>query len=336
VVRSRSQDSPVAQPQSGAGLQELSHDHDLQHRGWCGETCPRDRPCDHRKPTGDDRRNDDRDVGAGPVFSACLYAADKRAADKRTADKRTADKCTADKCTADKCTADEHAADERTADEHAAGHAAVVPASTAVGPAERTAFVAPGAARAAAGSAAGTADAARQVHPRGRRAGLVLHVPQRLEREGQAAEAPADRDVVRRLPPDDVVDARQLHAHGRSTGLVRDLPQRGEREGQARQPLRDVSPAYVRHGGSVNCTSCHKANSEVIAWKFAGYKPDCAGCHASTFKPDAHVKVDSPKMLYNVTELRNCTGACHVYANPSLTAVKKSIPSRHRPTDGGF
>lgn len=97
-----------------------------------------------------------------------------------------------------------------------------------------------------------------------------------------------------------------------------------------------VSPAYVRHGGSVACTSCHKANSEVIVWKFAGYKPDCAGCHAGTFKPDAHVKVDSPKMLYNVTELRNCTGACHVYANPSLTAVKKSIPSRHRATDGGF
>ncbi len=97
-----------------------------------------------------------------------------------------------------------------------------------------------------------------------------------------------------------------------------------------------VSPAYVRHGGSVSCNSCHTSNSEVIVWKFAGYKPDCAGCHAGTFKPDAHVKVDSPKMLYNVTELRNCTGACHVYANPSMTAVKKSIPSRHRSTDGGF
>jgi hypothetical protein len=97
-----------------------------------------------------------------------------------------------------------------------------------------------------------------------------------------------------------------------------------------------MSPAYVRHNSGVTCASCHKTNSEVIAWKFAGYKPDCAGCHAGTFKAEAHPKVDSPKIPYTAAELKNCTGACHVYATPSLTAVKKSIPSRHRSTDGGF
>ena len=97
-----------------------------------------------------------------------------------------------------------------------------------------------------------------------------------------------------------------------------------------------MSPAYVRHNTGVNCASCHKTNNEVIAWKNAGYKPDCAGCHAGTFKAEAHLKVDTPKIPYSVSELKNCAGACHVYATPSLTAVKKSIPSRHRSTDGGF
>jgi len=75
---------------------------------------------------------------------------------------------------------------------------------------------------------------------------------------------------------------------------------------------------------------------EAATWKSAAYKPDCAGCHASTFKPEAHVKVESPRILYSVAELKNCTGACHVYANQAQMVVKKTIPSRHRSTDGGF
>jgi hypothetical protein len=97
-----------------------------------------------------------------------------------------------------------------------------------------------------------------------------------------------------------------------------------------------LSPAFIRHNSGVSCVTCHKTNSEVTVWKSAGYKPDCAGCHASSFKPEVHVKVDSPKLLYTVSELKNCTAACHVYATPSLTTVKKSIPFRHRSTDGGF
>ena len=97
-----------------------------------------------------------------------------------------------------------------------------------------------------------------------------------------------------------------------------------------------VAPTYSRHNSGVNCASCHNSNNEVIVWKSAAYKPDCAGCHAGTFKAEAHMKVDSPKILYTVAELKNCTGACHVYASPSLTTIKKSIPSRHRSTDGGF
>jgi len=75
---------------------------------------------------------------------------------------------------------------------------------------------------------------------------------------------------------------------------------------------------------------------EAVPWKFAGYKPDCAGCHAGRFKSEAHIKVESPRILYSMTELKNCAGACHVYANASQAAVKRAIPSRHRSTDGGF
>jgi len=97
-----------------------------------------------------------------------------------------------------------------------------------------------------------------------------------------------------------------------------------------------VSPSFIRHNGGVSCASCHKSNMDAVPWKFAAYKPDCAGCHAGTFKPEAHVKVESPRILYSMAELKNCAGACHVYANPSLLVVKKTIPSRHRSTDGGF
>jgi hypothetical protein len=97
-----------------------------------------------------------------------------------------------------------------------------------------------------------------------------------------------------------------------------------------------TAPTYVRHSGGVRCTSCHTTNNEVIVWKYAGFRPDCAGCHAGSFKPEAHIKVESPKINYTVNELRSCTGPCHVYANPSLSAVKTSIPARHRASDGGW
>jgi succinate dehydrogenase/fumarate reductase cytochrome b subunit len=96
------------------------------------------------------------------------------------------------------------------------------------------------------------------------------------------------------------------------------------------------SAFYKAHNAGVTCTSCHTTSNEVIAWKFAAYKPDCAGCHAGSFKPDAHTKVSSPKLLYTVAELKDCSGACHQYTNSSMTTVSKSRTGQHRPTSGGF
>jgi hypothetical protein len=97
-----------------------------------------------------------------------------------------------------------------------------------------------------------------------------------------------------------------------------------------------TSPYYKAHNTGVTCAGCHTTNNEVISWKFSAYKPDCAGCHADRFKPDAHKKVDTPKILYTVNELRNCSGSCHVYTDTTFTTIKTTRSSKHRSTDGGF
>jgi hypothetical protein len=99
---------------------------------------------------------------------------------------------------------------------------------------------------------------------------------------------------------------------------------------------RHLSPAFRQHAGSVKCASCHTTNNEVVVWKSAAFKPDCAGCHGNSFKPAAHVKVATPRILYTVTELRDCSGSCHEYTTPSFTAVVKPRTGQHRPTNGGF
>jgi hypothetical protein len=101
--------------------------------------------------------------------------------------------------------------------------------------------------------------------------------------------------------------------------------------------FRHASPSYpTGHRQTLDCRSCHVANTVASAWKTPSYKPDCAGCHALDFKPDAHKKVDSPRILYTVSELRDCTGACHSYTDASLTRIEKSRTGEHSASRGGF
>jgi hypothetical protein len=97
-----------------------------------------------------------------------------------------------------------------------------------------------------------------------------------------------------------------------------------------------ISPVYRPHNAGITCNQCHKSNSEVVVWPYAAYKPDCAGCHASRFKPDSHKKTESPQILYTVSELRNCSGSCHLYTDSTFTVIKKARSGEHRSTDGGF
>jgi hypothetical protein len=90
------------------------------------------------------------------------------------------------------------------------------------------------------------------------------------------------------------------------------------------------------HRNSPECIKCHTTNTDKATWQFASYRPGCGGCHAGAFKPEGHDKtVDGLK--YNISELQNCAGACHVYTDAKLTTIAKSRPAgHHKVTDGAF
>jgi hypothetical protein len=90
------------------------------------------------------------------------------------------------------------------------------------------------------------------------------------------------------------------------------------------------------HISSVGCTDCHQTNSQTATWTAPAYQPDCAGCHASRYKPGPHKKYESPDTFYTVSELRDCAGACHMYTDSSLTKIKESRSGRHRTNSGEF
>ena len=99
-----------------------------------------------------------------------------------------------------------------------------------------------------------------------------------------------------------------------------------------------TSPGYPGdHRGGLACTDCHGGNSDQVTWFAPAYQPDCAGCHAGDFEPGEHKKYENPDFFYTVSELRDCTGACHVYTDSSLTTIKKSRPGpEHRVNGSDF
>jgi hypothetical protein len=98
---------------------------------------------------------------------------------------------------------------------------------------------------------------------------------------------------------------------------------------------RHVSPAYVNHGPGVDCNSCHVGNAQTVAWKFPAYRLTCAGCHVDKYRPMQHVKYERPvPMYYTVSELRDCTGSCHIYTDSTMRTIVQRNFSRHRPSGG--
>ncbi|MFQ5634878.1 MAG: cytochrome c3 family protein [Gammaproteobacteria bacterium] len=91
------------------------------------------------------------------------------------------------------------------------------------------------------------------------------------------------------------------------------------------------------HARPLACTNCHGGNSEIVTWSAPAYQPDCAGCHAGNYKAGPHKKTESPPTNYTVGELRDCTGACHVYTNAAMNQISKSRPGpQHRVNNNGF
>jgi hypothetical protein len=98
-----------------------------------------------------------------------------------------------------------------------------------------------------------------------------------------------------------------------------------------------ASAAYPGdHRAPLACAACHTANTDQIPWLSPANAGSCAGCHARDFRPDLHPKTQDG-LKYTVNELRNCSGACHVYSNATSGTVAKSMPGPyHRVTDAAF
>ena len=89
------------------------------------------------------------------------------------------------------------------------------------------------------------------------------------------------------------------------------------------------------HRVALTCASCHTTNTDAATWRSPAYKPDCAGCHSNRYTSDPHTKYGNVK--YTVSELRNCSGACHIYTDSTLTKISKSRPGpQHRLTSSQF
>ena len=100
---------------------------------------------------------------------------------------------------------------------------------------------------------------------------------------------------------------------------------------------RHTSPAYVNHGPGLSCSSCHIGNAQTVAWKFPAFRLSCAGCHFDKFRPMAHVKFERPaKVYYTVSELRDCSGSCHTYADSTQRTIVTRNFSAHRALGGGW
>jgi hypothetical protein len=100
---------------------------------------------------------------------------------------------------------------------------------------------------------------------------------------------------------------------------------------------RHVSPSYVNHGPGLSCNSCHSSNAQTVAWKFPSFRPDCASCHVDKFRPMSHPKFQKPvTVYYTAAELRDCKGACHVYADNTQRTIVTRQSGVHQSMGGGW
>jgi hypothetical protein len=98
-----------------------------------------------------------------------------------------------------------------------------------------------------------------------------------------------------------------------------------------------VSSNYPgEHHTALACASCHTSNTDQVPYPSPANAGTCGACHAKDFKPDVHPKTANG-LSYTAGELRNCTGACHVYRDATLTTTTKLVPGPyHRVSDAAF
>ena len=91
------------------------------------------------------------------------------------------------------------------------------------------------------------------------------------------------------------------------------------------------------HRAALTCTQCHTTNADTIPWPTPAYANSCAGCHSRNYESDPHRKTVTPSTRYTVSDLRNCSGACHIYTDATLTTIstRRNGP-QHRVTSASF
>ncbi len=101
--------------------------------------------------------------------------------------------------------------------------------------------------------------------------------------------------------------------------------------------FKHISAAYPgEHRAALSCVSCHTSNSDQVPYPSAADAGSCGACHAAQFKPDAHVKTAKGDK-YTASELKNCSGACHIYSDATRSSVIKNVPGpHHRISDATF
>ena len=97
---------------------------------------------------------------------------------------------------------------------------------------------------------------------------------------------------------------------------------------------RHTSPRYPgEHRVELTCAQCHTTNTDRVPWSSPALAPACAACHERNYKPAPHTKYGNVK--YTAAELRDCTGACHVYSDDTLKAIVKPRPGPHHQVSSG-
>ena len=93
----------------------------------------------------------------------------------------------------------------------------------------------------------------------------------------------------------------------------------------------DATGKNLGHTQSTNtCEDCHSPGSWLnVNFDHAAVTGSCGSCHSSDFRSEPHIKVESPRILYNSSELNDCTGACHIYTDPSLSTILTRRPRHH-------
>jgi len=103
------------------------------------------------------------------------------------------------------------------------------------------------------------------------------------------------------------------------------------------QSFRHLTAQYPgQHRSTLECHQCHSGNTEKATYAAPAQGGTCGACHAKDFKPAAHPKTVKGQ-VYLESELSDCTGACHVYADDTHAAILRNQRGpHHRVTDGSF